>query len=166
MKLMAATADLIRLELDADAPKVWLLDARPADLDEIALRRWARSQRQPDVDTFVTRSYAHPYALVACHSGPVGIDIERVQPCEPNFLESISTPVERRLVPEAPVDRDLYAISMWCGKEALSKALGDALGYDPRRLESPLGWPDGRSGAWHAAELPAPAGHVAWLCWR
>jgi phosphopantetheinyl transferase len=55
---------------------------------------------------------------------------------------------------------------MWCGKEALSKALGDALAYDPRRLGSPLSWPDGRSGAWCAAELPAPAGHVAWLCWR
>ena len=164
---MAATADLIRLELDTDAPRVWLLDARPADLDEIALRRWARSQRQLDAETFVRRSYAHPYALVAWHSGPVGIDIERVQACEPGFLESICTPAERRLEPPAGrVDADAYAISIWCAKEALSKALGDALAYDPRRLDSPLGWPDGRSGAWHAAELPAPAGHVAWLCWR
>jgi hypothetical protein len=42
----------------------------------------------------------------------------------------------------------------------------DALAYDPRRLESPLGWSSGRSGAWHAECLPAPAEHVAWLCWR
>jgi 4'-phosphopantetheinyl transferase superfamily len=163
---MVAAADLVRVELDADAPKVWLLDARAADVDEIALRRWARSQRQPDAETFVTRSYAHPYALVAWHSGPVGIDIERVQACEPGFLESICTPAERCLEPAGLLDPDSRAISMWCGKEALSKALGDALAYDPRRLDSPIGWPDGRSGAWHAAELPAPPGHVAWLCWR
>ena len=163
---MPAAADLIRLELDAGAPRVWLLDARPADLDEIGLRRWARSQRQPDAETFVTRSYAHPYALVAWHSGPVGIDIERVQACAPGFLESICTPAERWLEPGGRVDADAYAISMWCGKEALSKALGDALAHDPRRLDSPLGWPDGRSGAWHAAELRAPTGYVAWLCWR
>jgi phosphopantetheinyl transferase len=166
MSLMAAGAGLIRLELEPCAPEVWLLDARVADLDELALRRWARSRRQPDAETFVTRSYAHPYALVAWHSGPVGIDIERVQACEPGFLESISTPAERCLELGGVVDPDAYAISTWCGKEALSKALGDALAYDPRRLESPLAWPGGRSGAWHAAELPAPAGHVAWLCWR
>ena len=29
--------------------------------------------------------------------------------------------------------------SLWSGKEALAKALGDALRYDPRRLESPAG---------------------------
>lgn len=127
---------------------MWLLDARAADLDELALSRWARSQRQPDAETFVTRSHAYPYALVAWSSGPVGIDIERVQVCEPGFLESICTPAERRLEPGGLVDPDAYAIAMWCGKEALSKALGDALAYDPRRLDSPIGWPDGRSGAW------------------
>jgi phosphopantetheinyl transferase len=166
MNLTVGSAGRIRLELKPGAPEVWLLDARPADLDEIALRRWARSQRQPDADTFVTRSYAHPYAMVTWHSGPVGIDIERFQACEPGFLESICTPAERLLEPGGHVDSDRYAISMWCGKEALSKALGDAVAYDPRRLESPLGWPGGRSGAWHAAELPAPVGYVAWLCWR
>lgn len=168
MSVQTATAGRIRLELDPDAPEAWLLDARAADLDEIALRRWARSQRQPDADTSVTRSYAYPYALVAWHTGPVGIDIERVQACDPEFLASISTPAEgggSAAGGEGDID-DAYAISLWSGKEALSKALGDALRYDPRRLESPLSWPEGRCGAWRAAAVPAPAEHVAWLCWR
>ncbi|HYB27319.1 MAG TPA: 4'-phosphopantetheinyl transferase superfamily protein [Solirubrobacteraceae bacterium] len=166
MNLMVATAGLIRLELGVDGPETWLLDARAADLDEIALRRWARSQRRPDAETRVTRSYAYPYALVAWHTGPVGIDIERVQECDAAFLESISTPSERRIGLADGLDPDAHTISLWSAKEALSKALGDAVAYDPRRLESPLRWPHGRCGPWRAAALPAPAGHVAWLCWH
>lgn len=167
MSVQAATAGRTRLELDHDGPEVWLLDARAADLDEAALRRWARSQRQPDADTSVTRSYAYPYALVAWHTGPVGVDIERVQACEPDFLASISTPSERDGLVRGEYEIDeAHAVSLWSGKEALSKALGDALHYDPRRLESPVSWPAGRCGVWRAAALPAPADHVAWLCWR
>ncbi len=162
MSVQAAIAGRTRLELDPDGPEVWLLDARAADLDQIALRRWARSQRQADAETSVTRSYAYPYALVAWHTGPVGVDIEAVRACDPDFLASIRTPAERG---ELGHD-DAYAISLWSGKEALAKALGDAVRYDPRRLESPLGWPEGRCGAWRAIALPAPAEHVAWLCWR
>jgi 4'-phosphopantetheinyl transferase superfamily len=164
---MAGTAGAgwTRLELGDGAPQVRLLDARPAGLDEAVLRRWARSQRQPDAGTLVTRSYRYPFALVAWHRGPVGIDLERIEVCAPSFAESISTPEERsaRLHGDDP---DAYAISLWCGKEALAKALGDALGYDPRRLESPGGWSDGRCGPWRSARLAAPTGHVAWVCWR
>jgi 4'-phosphopantetheinyl transferase superfamily len=153
------------LELGDGAPQVRLLDARPAGLDEAVLRRWARSQRQPDAGTLVTRSYRYPFALVAWHSGPVGIDLERIEACAPGFVESISTP-EERSAPLPGDDPDAYAISLWSGKEALAKALGDALRYDPRRLASPLGWPDGRCGPWRSTRLTPPAGHLAWLCWR
>ena len=50
-------------------------------------------------------------------------------------------------------------------KEALAKALGDALLYDPRRLESPRTWLGGNAGRWHAAELPVGPSHLAWICW-
>ncbi len=165
MSVLAAATGLTRLELEPGSPEVRLLDAWAAELDEGVLRHWARSQRQPDANTFVTRSYRYPYALVAWHTGPVGIDIERLEACDPAFVESICTPSEMSSRPTG-VDGDADGISLWRGKEALSKALGDALSYDPRRLESPLSWRDGRCGAWRAASLPAPAGHVAWLCWR
>ncbi|MBV9803600.1 MAG: 4'-phosphopantetheinyl transferase superfamily protein [Solirubrobacterales bacterium] len=150
----------------AAGPAVRLLDARQGGLDESGLRGWARSLSDAHPDLTASRSYRYPYALVAWHDGPVGVDIERVEACGASFLESISTPAERSV--EAPPERDpdAHAISLWCGKEALSKALGDALEYDPRRLESPLGWPDGRCGPWHAESLSAPDGYVAWVCWR
>jgi 4'-phosphopantetheinyl transferase superfamily len=143
-------------------PEVRLLDARSAGVDESGLRAWARAQTASSDARFVTRSYRYPYALIAWHDGPVGIRVER---CDAAFVESICTPVERSAWP-AGGDCDTTAISFWCSKEALAKALGDALAYDPRRLESPLGWPAGRSGAWRAECLPTPPGHVGWLCWR
>ncbi len=64
-------------------------------------------------------------------------------------------------------DLDAWVAELWCAKEALAKALGDAVDYDPRRLESPIRWPELRSGPWRARPIPAlPAGHVGWLCWR
>jgi phosphopantetheinyl transferase len=107
-----------------------------------------------------SRSYCPPYALVAWHDGPVGVDIERVVSCDARFAESITTPAER--VPRT--DREI--ISLWAGKEALAKALGDAVDYDPRRLESPAGWRNGVSGAWHAAAISVPDGYCGWMCWR
>jgi hypothetical protein len=135
-------------------PRVQILDARARGLDEAGLRDRARSVE----GSYVSRSYRYPYAAIAVHGQPVGIDIERREPLDDAFLESICTPSER--------GRGLDPASLWCSKEALAKALGDALAYDPRRLESPLLWPDWRSGRWLAEELMAPPDHVAWLCWR
>lgn len=62
---------------------------------------------------------------------------------------------------------DRTITSLWSSKEALAKALGDALAYDPRRLEAPVAWPDGRSGAWRARALElAQEDYVGWVCWR
>ena len=94
---------------------------------------------------------------------PVGVDIERIEPVDADFARSICTYSETQRL---PVLDDRLVASLWCGKEALSKALGDPLIYDPRRLEAPLLWLDGRAGPWRAAELTVAEGHVAWLCWR
>jgi phosphopantetheinyl transferase len=144
---------------------VRLLDARSAGLDESGLRDWARTVTDQAGASHVTRSYRYPFALVSWHSGPVGIDIERVDRCDAAFATSICTPAE---TPDwaALRDPDAHFSSMWASKEALAKALGDALSYDPRRLEAPMFWPDGRAGCWCAAKLQVNADHVAWLCWR
>jgi hypothetical protein len=155
----------IPLEAGVDGPAVRLLDARRAGLDERGLRAWAREQTAAAGAPCASRSYRHPYALVAWHTEPVGIDIERIERFRTEFLEAICTPQERSLpVPEADAER--YVTSLWCSKEALAKALGNPLRYDPARLGSPMFWPDGRSGPWRAAELPILDGHNGWLCWR
>lgn len=148
----------------ASMPRVRLLDARELDdaADEAALRAHARRLA---AGPHLARSYRYPYALVASHDEPVGIDIERVERCDEAFAELICTPAERALVAGA-ADPDALLSSLWSSKEALSKALGDALDYEPSRLESPLVWPDGASGPWRAERLTVPDGHVAWLCWR
>ena len=152
------------LEIDThDAPRVALIDACLEGLDEAELRTRARAFGAAVGAGEVSRSYCYPYALIGWHSGPIGVDIERVLACPDEFSQAIATPAEETSG-RWRTDRDL--ISLWSSKEALSKALGDALDYDPRRLESPAGWPGGVCGCWRAAVLPAPDGHCAWVCWR
>jgi 4'-phosphopantetheinyl transferase superfamily len=163
----------IVLHDDVDGPHVRLLDAERAGVDEYGLRAWANEETAAAGAPYASRSYRHPYALVAWHAEPVGVDIERIEPVKEAFLESICTPREMTSIRtshdvcdagSASVER--YVASLWCSKEALSKALGDPIRYDPRRLGSPIFWPGGRSGPWHAASLDVPRGHHGWLCWR
>jgi 4'-phosphopantetheinyl transferase superfamily len=140
-------------------PEVRLLDGDLARLGEEELRLEARTLSEACGAPHSSRSYSHPYALVAWHDGPVGVDIERVERCEAPFADLICTPAER-------AELDGWLASLWCGKEALTKALGDPLRYEPGRIDSPARWPAGRSGPWRAERLTAPPGHVAWLCWR
>jgi hypothetical protein len=154
---------------------VLLLDASPAASagagagpDEDWLRARARTVSERDPSAHSSRSYSFPLALVACHNAAVGVDIELVAPCDQAFIESIQTPAERAEAAdrEPDGDPDRAAVSLWSSKEALSKALGDALAYDPRRLEGPGGWRDGRSGPWRASTLDVGVGYVGWVCWR
>ena len=147
-----------------------MLDARDARCaDATALRESARAAAESLGQEQVSRSYSFPLALVAGHTGAVGVDIERIEVCTGAFADSIRTPTERTAAATgaatgAAVD-DRAVISLWSAKEALAKALGDALDYDPRRLEAPSAWPHGRSGPWRAAELDVGMGHVGWVCW-
>ncbi len=147
------------------APLAALIDARVLGLaEEPALREHARELSASSGAPHVSRSYCFPLALIACHTAAVGIDIERVEPCDEKFADSIRTPTELSGGwPQSDPDR--FFTSLWSSKEALSKALGNALDYDPRWLEGPGAWPDGRSGHWRAASLDVGAEYVAWLCW-
>jgi hypothetical protein len=149
-------------------PVVRLLDARRDGLDVAGLRARARAVADALGRSHATRSYRFPYALVAAHDGPVGVDLERVEHVDRGFAVSIATPEELAALDAGEAGDDLaaWAIALWSGKEALAKALGDALSYDPRRLPSPLRWPNLRAGAWRAVPLPVPARHAGWLCWR
>ncbi len=147
-----------------ELPQLHWLDARGAGVDPDGLRGWARELSAAGRRTHSSRSYSYPYAVVALHDAPVGVDIERIGPLDADFGRAICAPDEP-LEPPTGVPREHYLTSLWSSKEALAKALGDALDYDPRRLHSPQGWPGGRSGRWRARELDAGPDHVAWLCW-
>lgn len=147
-------------------PGLAVLDARERELDGPGLRAWATHHCDARRAAFVSRSYRHPYALLAWHSRRVGVDLEVVESLDRGFAESIATFEERAALAGGFDDPALVA-SLWSGKEALAKALGDALAYDPRHLSSPLIWSGGRSGPWRAAALAdLPPGHVGWLCWE
>jgi 4'-phosphopantetheinyl transferase EntD len=90
----------------------------------------------------------------------VGVDIELVRQLDEAFIDSICTPAERRT--GARTD----PTALWSSKEALAKALGDATQYDPRRLDSPIRWPEGRSGPWRGVALPVSPEYRAWVCWH
>lgn len=155
----------LRSQLAEPVPQVRLIDARAIGLeDEGVLREHARALCAKAGASHSSRSYSFPLALLALHDAPVGVDIERVGPCDRAFADSISTPSERAR--DWPEDPDRFYTSLWSSKEALSKALGDALQYDPRWLEGPGAWPQGRSGSWRASALELDVDHVAWLCWR
>ncbi len=159
-----SVARSLRLAVEEGGPRVLLLEAGSSEPDEASLRQAARLIADGLRARHTSRSYRFPYALIAGHDRAVGVDIERSEPPDESFLESICTPSERRVLAGDSAQVDVS--SLWCSKEALAKALGDALRYDPRRLESPQMWPNGRSGPWRAQQLAAPAGHVAWVCWR
>lgn len=146
-------------------PGVTLLDARDTGLDPAGLRAAARELPAATDARFTSRSYRYPYALVAWYDTPVGIDIEEALTHTEELAAVLCTPDERQLL-ETVANRDLALRELWSSKEALAKALGDALAYEPSRLPAPALWPDGCSGRWRAAAVPAPDGHVAWLCWR
>jgi hypothetical protein len=148
----------------AAAPHVILLDARAEGLDEAELRARAREVAAASPGRFTSRAYRFPFALIASHEAAVGVDIERVEPRDEDFADSIRTPSER--MAGWPEDADRFFSSLWSSKEALAKALGDALKYDPRRLEGPRVWPDGRAGCWSAHPLELGQEHVGWVCWR
>jgi hypothetical protein len=151
--------------LETSAPRVRLLDAIALGLDDAGLHALAREITSPQRAPHVSRSYCYPFALVAWHSGPVGVDVERIDRCDEHFADLVCSPEERPLALLAP-NIDAFLTSMWSAKEALAKGLGDALAYDPARLDSPDRWPDGRAGPWRSAPLPVDALHVGWVCWR
>ncbi len=164
-KSTETVSDVAVSDVAGGAPRVVLIDARTDGLDETGLRARAHEVAASGAGRFSSRSYRFPLALVAWNDGPIGVDIERVEPCDRAFADSIRTPSERITGwPEG--DSDRFFTSLWSSKEALAKALGDALAYDPRRLEGPGAWPDGRSGPWSARALELGPDHVGWVCWR
>lgn len=87
----------------------------------------------PEFDSLQARiSIAHcdERAIAIAHSGPVGVDIERISRREAGFLETISSDSERALLNsvinpgQSPGLFDEWVTRIWCAKEVAGKLLG------------------------------------------
>jgi phosphopantetheinyl transferase len=140
---------------------LWLAARFSTDAE---LRALPRAHPRAIGAAHVSRAYSAPVAMIAWHSEPIGADIAVVEPPDRWFAESICTPAELRLFDGCLDDEEVVA-SLWAGKRALAKMLGQPEAYDPRRLESPLTWKDGVAGSFRSCELFPTPDHVAWLVW-
>jgi hypothetical protein len=123
-----------------------------------AARTAARSLETPP-GWFASRAYRSHFGVVGMGPARVGVDIEVFDPTV--TADAVLTRREQGLESGSG---DLCR--WWSAKEALAKALGDARRYDPRHLESPALWSQGREGRWIAGELCVPAGFVGWVVWE
>jgi 4'-phosphopantetheinyl transferase len=116
-------------------------------------------------------SHAAQYALIALSTaGPVGVDIERVRNQPSADLQGSLTPEERAYCASRARARLAAFFRIWCGKEAVLKALGVGIA---RHLDSVSVIPATRGGyavttrmpGWSAQawQLPAPYGYAAAL---
>jgi len=112
----------VRIAVPPGGPEVRLLDARSAGLDEPGLRAAARALTDATGELHASRSYRYPYALVSWHAHPVGVDIERVESCDPAFAASICTSAETVEWWSLSNPHE-YFIALWSSKEALAEAL-------------------------------------------
>ena len=84
---------------------------------------------------FVSLAHKDDRAVaIASRLGPVGVDIERIEPRSERVLELAFTDAERALV-HARDGHDGWLTRLWCAKEAVSKALGTGLGGNPKGFE-------------------------------
>ncbi len=121
-----------------------------------------------------SRSYCGDHAVIVGWRDRVGVDVETLdRPIETTwslhdelFRTTMMTAEERELAP--PLDlvaaRDM-ALSLWCSKEALAKALGTPLDWEPTRLRGPALWPSRDVGRWRATYLGPDVLHFRALAW-
>jgi phosphopantetheinyl transferase len=146
-----------REQYDAMTPNVqrqWLL-GRIAAKDAVRLRTWQDAGEQHPLFPAEVRvandergapllqgvgadlhlSLAHtPWLGVALvhDAGPVGIDVERIEPRPERFDALVMTPEEQALLPVGR-DEDEWRTRVWAAKEAAAKAARTGLEGNPRR---------------------------------
>ena len=102
-------------------------------------------------------SHTRSLAVIALASGfEVGVDAERLDRSS-RAVERTLTAAERAAVAAAGGDRHVELLRVWCRKEALAKAIGGGLGWEPLRFDTTA------PGSFSLLDVPVRAGHVAAL---
>ncbi|MGC4001242.1 MAG: 4'-phosphopantetheinyl transferase superfamily protein [Anaeromyxobacter sp.] len=109
-----------------------------------------------------TEGHAMCAAAVGAGAPGIGIDLGRIEPRSPAFLETFLTAAEQAFVRGSPDGHPVRANLVWCGKEAALKALGLGLTVDTLLvscLPSEPGTPrrPGRSPRLAAPGTPSPS---------
>ena len=109
-----------------------------------------------DAPASVSISLSHRAGAALCAalpgSGPIGCDVELVEPRSPEFVEDYLTEAERVLVARAvPALRPRLTALVWSAKESALKTLRTGLRADTREVEVSLGSAPPRGGWWPLA---------------
>jgi len=151
-----AAPERVVLEGDDQPFVVLLSDSEPTRLHQRAKEFCDESW------PYWSRSYSGVIALVAGWRHRVGVDVEFLHRHtqsswslrDERFQTAIMTSEERKQSLTLEVlDPEAAAVSLWCSKEALAKALGSPLEMDPARLTGPAMWDGARRGSWAATLL-------------
>lgn len=92
---------------------------------------------------FVSIAHDRELAVAAAARGPIGVDIEVVEPREASFEALITDRAERAALASLQgVARDRAVTMLWCVKEALGKRLGVGLSRPFVELDGNFPWAD------------------------
>jgi acyl transferase domain-containing protein len=123
---------------DAVRERLWKAGHGPLFPVEVSIETGGNGEPRvavPDGRT-VHVSIAHKDEIavaIASTEGEVGIDVERIEPRPPGFLELSFTDEEVRMIHGAP-DKDEWITRLWVAKEVAAKATGMGLSGDPKRF--------------------------------
>jgi 4'-phosphopantetheinyl transferase len=114
---------------------------------------------KPEVpDARLRFNLSHSGELALIDGFEVGVDVERLDR-RARAVERTLTAAERAAL-DGVADRHAALLRVWCRKEALAKAIGGGLGWEPLRFDTTA------PGAFTLADLDDVApGHVAALAW-
>jgi 4'-phosphopantetheinyl transferase len=82
----------------------------------------------------VSIAHTGPHAVAACARGPVGVDLERIQPRNPDIAAFLFRPADRGLVERLPYGPDAALILCWSLKEAVLKGRRSGFRTSPKDL--------------------------------
>jgi 4'-phosphopantetheinyl transferase len=102
-------------------------------------------------------SHTRSLAVIALASGfEVGVDVERLDRRSAAVLRTL-TAAESAALAAADGDRHVELLRVWCRKEALAKAIGGGLGWEPLRFDTTA------PGPFSLTDVAVRPGHVAAL---
>lgn len=131
------------------------LGVAPADL-----RLASGPHGKPEIPGAALRfnvSHTRSVAMIALADGfEVGVDVERLDRRSSAVLRTL-TASESAALAAAGDDRHVELLRVWCRKEALAKAIGGGLGWEPLRFDTTA------PGPFSLADVAVRPGHVAAL---
>ena len=102
-------------------------------------------------------SHTRSLAVIAVADGfEVGVDVERLDRRSSAVARTL-TAAESAALAAAGDERHVELLRVWCRKEALAKAIGGGLGWEPLRFDTTA------PGGFTLIDVAVPPGHVAAL---